>query len=206
MNGKVERRIRHVKNSIEKTISLEKLSLLQWETVCAQISNAVNDLPLALGNKVGDFENLDVLTPNRLKLGRNNNRSPVGTMELSTPSKLIESNKAIFNKWFEVWLISFVPKLMEQPKWFKSERDVKIGDVVLFLKNEGFTNNYQYGMIHGVQRSEDGLIRKVIVKYRNANEETDRFTWRAVRSLVLIHPIDEINLAEKLHEAQLIPM
>ena len=51
-NGKVERRIKYVKGSLEKTISNQRLSVLQWETISAEVSNAIIDLPLALGNIV----------------------------------------------------------------------------------------------------------------------------------------------------------
>ena len=70
----------------------------------------------------------------------------------------------------------------------------------LFLKQKGsvISNNYHYGMIHEIIQSKDGIIRKVVVKYRNHNENTDRFTTRAVRELVMIHPIDELNLIEEL--------
>ena len=54
-NGKVERRIKHVKESLEKTISNQRLSVLQWETVAAELLNAINDLPLAPWNIVSDF-------------------------------------------------------------------------------------------------------------------------------------------------------
>ena len=53
-------------------------------------------------------------------------------------------------------------------------------------------------MIHEITRSKDGIVRKVVVKYRNHNENTDRFTTRAVQELLMIHPIDELNLIEKL--------
>lgn len=76
VNGKVERRIRHIKESLEKAIHNERLSILQWETVAAEVANSINDLPLALGNIVSDFESMDLITPNRLRLGRNNDRSP----------------------------------------------------------------------------------------------------------------------------------
>ena len=52
-------------------------------------------------------------------------------------------------------------------------------------------------MIHEVLPSRDGIIRKVVVKYRNDQEIIDRFTTRAVRELVLIHPVDELNLMEE---------
>jgi hypothetical protein len=49
-------------------------------------------------------------------------------------------------------------------------------------------------MIQDIVHSSDGKIRKVLVKYRNYNENTDRVTYRAVRQLVLIHPVDELSL------------
>ena len=58
------------------------MSVLRWETISGEVSNAINDLPLALGNIVSDFENMDVITTNRLKLGRNNERSPVSQRKL----------------------------------------------------------------------------------------------------------------------------
>ena len=113
--------------------------------------------------------------------------------------KVLEENKKIFNIWFETWLISHVPKLMEQPKWFRSDQDAKICDVVLFIKNEGsVVNTYQYRMVHEIELSRDGLIRKVVTKYRNSSENIDCFTTRPVRELILIHPVDEIHNMEEL--------
>ena len=41
---------------------------------------------------------------------------------------------------------------MEQPKWYKSDRDVKVGDVVLFMKKEKeYAGYYQYGMIKKIE-------------------------------------------------------
>ena len=97
------------------------MSVLQWETVAA-VSNATNDLALALGNIVNDFENINLMTLNRLKLGRNNEKISVSPMKVvGNRLKILEENKKIFNIWFETWLISHVPKLMDQPKWFCSD-------------------------------------------------------------------------------------
>ena len=76
---------------------------------------------------------------------------------------------------------------------------MEICDVVLFTKNEGsVVNTYQYGMVHEMELSRDGLTRKVVIKYRNSSENIDHFTTRAVRDLVLIHPVDEIHIIEEL--------
>ena len=73
VHGKVEQKIRQVKKCIDINIHKERLSLIQWET---QFSNSINNLPIGLKNKVEDLENLDLITPNRLILGRNNDRCP----------------------------------------------------------------------------------------------------------------------------------
>ena len=88
---------------------------------------------------------------------------------------------------------------MHHPKWFQTDRDVKVGDVVLFLKQENqLSSTYQYGMISDLSKSSDEKIRKATVRYRNSTEAVDRFTNRAVRQLIVIHPVDELNIMEEL--------
>ena len=200
MHGKVERKIKQIKESVEKSMHNERLSIMEWETLCSEIGNSINDLPIALNNIVADIENMDLITPNRLRLGRNNDRSPVGALLVSaSPDKFLNINMQIFNVWFENWLISHVPKLMNRPKWFRDDYDLSEGDIVLFLKQEGsLASSYQYGMVKSLKRSSDGKIRSVQVKYRNHNEGVDRVTDRAVRKLVVIHRVDELNLTFEL--------
>ena len=76
-HGKVERKIRQIRESIEKTMQNDRLSILQWETLVSEVANSINDLPIGYTNYSNDLESIDLLTPNRLKLGRNNDRSPV---------------------------------------------------------------------------------------------------------------------------------
>ena len=46
-----------------------------------EIANRINYLPLELGNIVSDFKAMDLITPNRLTLGQNNDRSPSGCVK-----------------------------------------------------------------------------------------------------------------------------
>ena len=62
MHGRVERKIKQIKEIIEKTLYNDRLSLLQWETLASEISNSINNLPIGLT----DLENADLLTPNHL--------------------------------------------------------------------------------------------------------------------------------------------
>ena len=201
MHGKVERKIRCVKESLQNSLQNERLSIIEWETLGSQISNSINDLPLAMGNLTSDLETIDLITPNRLRLGRNNERSAVGPLFVTgNPSSFLKDNKKIFNCWFESWLISCVPQLIKQPKWFNSDINLKC-DVVLFLKDEAIlVGRYQFGMVDSVEPGRDGNIRIVHVKYQNSNENIQKKTRRAVREFVVIHPIDELSLMRELGE------
>ena len=200
MHGRVERKIKHIKESLDKTLSNERLSVIGWETIGAEIANSINDLPIAFQNWSSDLENLDLITPNRLRLGRNNDRSPIGPLLVTQkPEKFIEDNIRIFTSWFENWLVSCVPNLVHQPKWFRTDYDLKQGDLVLFLKEEGsLVGSYQFGLIESVEVGKDDKIRTVNVKYHNHNEGFPRTTRRAARELVMIHPVEELNLMEEL--------
>ena len=202
-HGRVERKIRTVKESLRKGVQNARLSVLEWETLCAEIANSVNNLPVVIGNETEDLENLDLITPNRLKLGRNNSRSPVGIIEITDKiDRILQLHSDIFDSWWEAWLTSAVPKLVAQPIWFKNDEDIKIGDAVLFKRTEGsLAGEYKFGMVDDVHRGADNRIRSVVIRYKNASEEVERKTFRAVRSLIIVHRIDEISIMEELGNA-----
>ena len=201
MHGKVERKIRSVRESFGKRLQNDRLSIIQWETLGEQVANTINNLPIAVRNETQGFENADILTPNRLMLARNNNRGPVGTLKVTGDlDKIIERNEKVFTTWFQAWLVSYVPDLMLQPKWFNSDRDPKIGDIVLFLKSDKeFQKLYQYGMIIDFKRSRDGRIRQIDIQYVNSTEDSKRFTTRGAREVVVIHNINDLGLIRELN-------
>ena len=66
---------------------------------------------------------------------------------------------------------------MYHPKWFQTGRVVKVGDVVLFLKQKNqLSSTYQYRMILDLSRSSDHKIRIATVRYRNNTDAVYRFT------------------------------
>ena len=78
-----------------------------------------------------------------------------------------------------------MPKLMFQPKWFETSRDIKVEDIVSFLKHDSLLSKmYQYGMITNIEYGKDGIVRRVDVKYWNANENVNRSTKQSARDIV----------------------
>ena len=55
MHGKVERKIKLVKESFSKELHKNRLSIIQWETLGDRIANTINNLPISLGNDVRKF-------------------------------------------------------------------------------------------------------------------------------------------------------
>ena len=69
---------------------------------------------------------------------------------------------------------------MDHPKWFNSDKNIEVGDIVLFLKTDGeLSRQYQYGKVSLVEKGRDDRIRSVTVKYRNSGEKKDCETRRA---------------------------
>ena len=90
---------------------------------------------------------------------------------------------------------------MESPKWFKNDRNLAEGDVVLFSKSDKeFENLYQYGIVTSVFFSKDGRIRKVEIEYVNPSETVRRKTIRGTRDVIVVHPIEELGLSKELND------
>ena len=131
------------------------------------IANIINGLPTRLGNIISNYENIDLVIPNQLHLGRNNDHSPAATMKVPGKSdRILKENRKIFNSWFEVLFISYVPRLTNHAKWFSTGHDIKTCEVVIFLKQDGvLSNSNQYGMINEIVPTGEGVI--LFVRYRN---------------------------------------
>ena len=107
----------------------------------------------------------------------------------------------VFEAWWNAWLTSAIPTLMPRPKWLVNDRDVSVGDTVIFNKGSDILGEYKFGMVSSVTVGPDGHIRSAKIQYQNASENSDQITHRAVRSLVIIHRVDEIDLMEELGNA-----
>ena len=89
-------------------------------------------------------------------------------------NKIMIQNDKVFEAWYQAWLTSCVPTLMHQPKWFKSDIDPKVGDVVLFLKSDReFNKIYQFGVITDLKTSRDSSSRCSISKLHRKCQEND---------------------------------
>ena len=149
---------------------------------------------------------LKINTPNMLKMGRTNQCTLDGPIRLAKGSReLIDRVESLYEAWFKVWQDTVVPKLLFQPKWYDSDKDLLEGDLVYFQKQDGkLEGKWVIGKVEQIIRSErDMKIRRVIVGYRNEKESFGRVTDRSVRKLVKLFSVDDHVIQDDLAELQM---
>ena len=151
------------------------------------------------------MEKIQLISPNRLMLGRNNRRSLSGPVSVDVPSRLLDQNQKVFEAWWQVWSTEKILEFIPQPaKWTKNSVEVSVGDLVMFPRDSDdgkFEITWRVGRIKNLGRSSDGRVRRVLLEYKNANENKFRQTERAVRQVAVIHDEGEIPLVGQLNEA-----
>ena len=204
-HGLVERVIRSLQDSMEESgLKNQRLTATGLQTVCKLIENDYNNIPIGFkySRDQDNTEVLKILTPNMLRLGRINTRALSGPLRLPNgASDMVERVVKTYEAWYKVWSDSYIPKLMFKPKWFNSDSDLKLGDLVYFRKSESDLGApWILGTVAALEWSRDEKIRKVTIKYRNATEAQDRTTYRSVRNLCKIWSEDDWNVQDDLAE------
>ena len=204
-HGQVERKIRSIQDSMAE-VGFENMRLhaTGLQTLLKLIENQLNNLPIGYtyGRDQDNNPLLKMLTPNMMRVGRSNHRALDGPMRMPQgDGELLKEVEKIYKAWFKVWNISYVPKLLAQPKWFQQDQDLLEGDVVMFQKSESdLGSRWTLGTVDQLVKSKDGLARRAIVRYKNFKEEFHRVTDRSVRSLVKIWSCDDLNIDDDLAE------
>jgi hypothetical protein len=192
--GRVESKVKQVRTMLQKLSDTTYVSntWLGWETLFARIANELDNLPIARGGaKAATDLGWEIITPNRLKLGRNNFRQLEGEIVLSdAPQLLLTRNRQIQKRWYEIFfnkLHLLIPK-PEPPRG----RKLQPGDIVLFVVTDaGSKRMWEWRL---------GVIERIVsrttyeVRYAGIDEGPPRTLLRSAREMSLILPVDELPL------------
>ena len=203
--GRVERVIKTIRSMLAKTIVTQtKNSVMGWETIFAIVANMINNVPIAriassTTSSRGEAD--EILTPNRILLGRNNFRSLERIDRSGTNLDTVMEKNHKIQKLFHELLLKNIFELVPQPKWFKNDRDLNIGDIVLFIyKESNYTTDHHWRLGRVVKILSNQKPTKVIIEYKNDKETTFRQTERITRELVVIHKHDDLDYHSKAHQ------
>ena len=188
--GRVEAKIKVMRDMLAAWSSTckECNTLLGWETTFAKIASAIDDLPIARGSASAASDlGWEIITPNRLKLGRNNNRQLEGPIKLDNcPQSQLERNRLLSQRWYEIFVKRL--SLLIPPPEHKNNTLPEVGDVVLFL----FTDpNFKKLWIWKLGVVEEQISRSTYKIRYPGPDGKQRFVERAARQLSIIVPISE---------------
>ena len=131
----MERRIRVLRET------LEKLGVDTSANDLPPMGHAIpqdiqyNNLPIARGYTSKEINlGYEIITPNRLKLGRNNFRSLEGNgielQMLSNFTKILDRNHSIYQQWYKLFINNIHYLNLHPNKWLKSSRLTVVSDIV----------------------------------------------------------------------------
>ena len=208
-HGLVEAKIRLAQVGFEKSgAGSLRLHATGAQTLCKLIETDLNNSPFGVTAGRGESNTplLKLLSPQQMRMGRINARSPIGPFKLpSGPKSMLDRVESCYKLWYRAYQDTLLEKYLVdlQPKWFKSDRDTQVNDCVLFRKQEGkLLGPWQLGMVDEIVRSPDGIIRRVVIRYNNAEENVFRFTDRSVRSVVKLFNVDEETWKDDMKRVQ----
>ena len=190
--GRVESKIKVVRKLLQSLSDTAELvnTLLGWETTFLRIADQIDDLPMARGSDRAPTDlGWEIITPNRLKLGRNNFRQLEGTIILSNaPQTQLERNRLCQERWYDLFIERIhllVPKA-ERVDALVLQPD----DVVLFV--------FQDAGVHRMWVWRLGVIVRQVsrttyeIRYISTPGGPPRLITRDARHICLVHKTDEI--------------
>ena len=131
----------------------------------------------------------EIITPNRLKLGHNNNRQLEGPTKLDNcPQIQLKRNRLFTQHWYEIFinrLSLFIPPLKH-----RTNVHPQAGDVVLFR----FTGpNFKKLWIRKPGVLEEKLSRSTHKIRYSGPDGVRRYVERAARQLSIIVPVNQLS-------------
>ena len=201
--GRAEAKVKILRSMLEKlSITADScMTAVQWETLFSKISNQINDLPIAKGTSTNvNDPGWQIITANRLMLGRNNNRTLEGSFDLSKGSgmsNLLKRNKEIQTLWYQIFIDKLHHLIPRPQKWNKSE-PISSGDICLFThtENAGLGKGFwKIGKVVSVSSKN-----KVTIKYPGNTFHGKyklpvlREITRSPRNISIISPVDAVDL------------
>ena len=203
-HGLVERRIGMIKSTLEAHWGdISAVSILSFQGILDQIDNVLNSTPLGYGQCHGRSPTSRLITPNHFRIGRSNNRTPGGPIQMpETRGLMLKSVTDLTQALVKYLTIKAIPQLLIKPKWTKETPvSLNTGDLVLFQKRTGALNpKWKMGQVSG--KESEHIVE---LKYSNSDEillplsKQDKLrpssvthsTRRDVRTLVKLYSVED---------------
>ena len=187
--GVFEALIKSTKRALTAVLSKTSLTDEELHSAFVSAEGFLNKRPLTTVSP--DPEDLRPLTPNHFLIGHFNSISTVepesdGVKRVNLQrswKKVLALSKAVWDRW----LLEYVPRLNVRQQWHDKKRNMKAGDVVMYLEQGTARGRYPLGRIEQAYPGEDGNTRVVDVMIKG------KVYRRPVNRLVPLESCDDTS-------------
>lgn len=202
--GRVERKILTLRDMLKKTAVNVNVGMtaIQWESIFAKMANEIDEIPMARADKSSSTDTAwDLLTPNRFKLGRSNQRSlqgPIYLSEKSSPVDILKKAEDIQKYWYQL-LLDRLHHLIPRPSKWTSTDEINVDDIVLFkfLDNPNSKlESWRLGRIIDIHNNGRRVsISYVVLNSKGKDQQATKHTIvRCPRDVCVISSVSDLNL------------
>ena len=115
--------------------------------------------------------------------------------------------EALYDAWYKCWVTSYVPLLLERPKWKHEHENLQINDVVYFkMTDSPLGASWKLGKVEDVKIGKDRRVREVLIAYKIMDEEEDSWrhstVWRPVRECIKLFHMEDTTFMDDLREVR----
>ena len=138
----------------------------ELQTIFTGVESLLNSRPLTT---ISDDPNDElVLTPNHFLIGQMGGDivpENVDTTVFNANNRWRRIQELVRHVW-KRWMKEYIPHSGSRKKWFSSQKNLKVGEVVVVIDTDMARRDWKVGRIEQVYPGNDGLVRVVDVKVR----------------------------------------
>ena len=97
----------------------------------------------------------------------------------------------LIDSFWEKWTVLYFPNLLIRKKWHQQQRNVCVNDFVIIKDRDLPRGKWKLRLVSKVTEDVDGVVRRVLVKYKNINSNVYVEIERLVQNLIIITTNEE---------------
>ena len=184
--GAWERMIRTFRRILESLMGMQVMDDDSIQTLFCEIEAIINSRPLSVVSS--DAKDVVPITPFKLLcLGE----APVKIGEVENSDcysrRRWKQVQYLADQFWRRWKKEYLVELQKRQKWFKKQRNVKVGDIVLMMYESRPRCHWPLAKVTDVKYSRDGLVRSVWVKSESKLYE------RPLTKLIMVLEDEEVS-------------
>ena len=91
------------------------------------------------------------------------------------------------NDFYKRFCHEYLPTLQSRAKWRRIQENLKVGDIVLIVKENSPRGQWPLGKVTEVKVGRDNLVRSAVVKYKSKSKVI------SINQLILLEASDALN-------------